>query len=179
MQRGSHTQRSRRRHINVNAHVHVSAPRAPAQCGGATKAAPRRLFRWGSGPTSPPNHSPLEGPGTTQAASPPPSPFMTSVRASAQGTRDKSRLNLFSRRRTPFGAAPFIVGPVRGRGLTSCCMRAGDLQPYDGLVLPHSCQSAHAGHAICSPVPMRAHSSSPCRPLVSRRQFLLQLILGF
>ena len=86
VQRGSHTQRSRRRHINVNAHVHVSAPRAPAQCGGATKAAPRRLFRWGSGPTSPPNHSPLEGHGTTQGAGSPPSPLITSVRLSSSSS---------------------------------------------------------------------------------------------
>ena len=38
--------------------------------------------------------------------------------------------------RTPLVRLPSSYGPVRGRGLTSCCMRAGDLEPYDGLVLP-------------------------------------------
>lgn len=71
VQRGSHTQRSRRRHVNVNAHVHVSAPRAPAQCGGATKAAPRRRhLPLGLGSNLAPNRPPP--PRSHPPARPPP-----------------------------------------------------------------------------------------------------------
>ena len=38
--------------------------------------------------------------------------------------------------RTPLVRLRPSHGPTSGRRLTSCCMRAGDLEPYDGLVLP-------------------------------------------
>lgn len=38
--------------------------------------------------------------------------------------------------RTPLMLLPSSYGSKPGRGLTSCCMTAGELEPYDGLVLP-------------------------------------------
>ena len=41
-----------------------------------------------------------------------------------------------TRGRRPLALLRPSHGPTSGRRLTSCCMRAGDLEPYDGLVLP-------------------------------------------
>ena len=38
--------------------------------------------------------------------------------------------------RTPFVLLPSSYGSTSGRGLTSCCMTAGELDPNNGLVLP-------------------------------------------
>ena len=38
--------------------------------------------------------------------------------------------------RTPLMLRPSSYGSTSGRGLTSCCMRAGEIEPYNGVVLP-------------------------------------------
>ena len=74
--------------------------------------------------------------------------------------------------RTPLMLRPSSYGSTSGRGLTSCRMRApGDTIGYNGVVLPPLPQRppGQLGRAFCCPVPMRAHSPSACRPVVSRR----------
>ena len=38
--------------------------------------------------------------------------------------------------RTPLMLRPSSYGSTSGRGLTSCCMSAGEIEPYNGIVLP-------------------------------------------
>ena len=84
--------------------------------------------------------------------------------------------------RTPLVLLPSSYGSTSGRGLTSCCMRAGEIEPYNGVVLPQLARRP-PGARFCCPVPMRARSSSV---VLSRRHslhcfllFLLQFLLQF
>ena len=38
--------------------------------------------------------------------------------------------------RTPLMLLPSSYGSTSGRGLTSCCMRVGEIEPYNGVILP-------------------------------------------
>ena len=80
--------------------------------------------------------------------------------------------------RTPLMLRPSSYGSTSGRGLTSCCMNAGDTIGYMELSC-RRCRSALPGRAFCCPVPMQAHSPSACRPAVSRRQSLPFLLHCF
>ena len=74
--------------------------------------------------------------------------------------------------RTPLVLRPSTYGSTSGRGLTSCCLRAGDTMGYNGAVLSPLPQRPAGARFFCCPVPMQAHSSSACRPVVSRAQSL-------
>ena len=52
--------------------------------------------------------------------------------------------------RTPLVRLRPSHGPTSGRRLTSCCMRAGDLEPYDGLVLPQLPRRPRAARYLLS-----------------------------
>lgn len=79
--------------------------------------------------------------------------------------------------RTPFVLLPSSCGSTSGRRLTSCCMTAGELEPYNGVILPQLARRPPRARFLLSRSDARAHSSSPCRPVVSRRQWSHHLLL--